>query len=435
MKKISFNHGTLTIDQNKIFFELPRSKVLVHSLQELDPLLQNQEGTVPCQIRWSDDRHALCFLYQLSSSDLPYGQAGQLGRHIRLAIADELTRLAYYFETQERVTTVFHPLNFFVNQTGRVKVMYRGLKGLLPAEGYEKEPIIEQVKRLLAMMFSKAKFEEMAVSGKKIVFKKASPAERAWLKKIFAATDLNQLLNFIGNERQRIVVDNESSIPLLKGPVDSTPQLTTSPTHPVVTKNISTKGQSSLLTWFQNRGAFVVLMAILFCVAFFSLMQLRQGNLDEEQAILLKGLRLVAWEQYSSAAEQFAKLDFAQLSKEDQKAVIFTYLRAGKYTKVISLNPNYAEVVVQYLIKKGDFDQLARINSNAPEVLFEKAAKKNDLNQMQQLIGKVQMNLRRKKLLVDAYLAQMDFEGARQFVEKDGTIELKQYLDEQMPFS
>jgi uncharacterized membrane protein YukC len=436
MKKISFNQGTLTIDQNRIFFELPKSKVFIHSLQELNPLLQNQEGTIPCQISWSDDHHALYFLYQLSPSDLPYGQAVQWGRQIRLTIAAELTRLAYYIETQEMVTTVFHPLNFFVNQAGRVKVMYRGLKGLLPAEGYDGEPVVEQIKRLIAILFSGAKFQEIVVGGQKVAFKKAPVAERAWIRKIFAATDLNQLLNDIRDERQRLVVEEEEvSVPLLKRQTDITsPQLTIS-THPATTKDMATKVQSLVRSFLQSRFGFIALLVVLFLVSFFSLIQLRQGTSDEEQAILMQGLRQVAWEQYSSAAEQFAKLDFEQLSKEDQMAVIFTYLRAGKYTKVISLDPKYAEVVVQYLIKKGEYEQLVRINSNAPEVLFEKAAQKKDLDQMQQLKGKVRMDLRRKKLLVDAYLAQMDFEGARQFVEKDGTIELKQYLYEHIPYS
>lgn len=434
MKKISFNQGTLTIDENRVFFELPEAQVFIHSLQELEPLLQTQEGTIPCQIHWSDDHHALCFFYQLSPTDLPYGQAVQLTRQVRLTIAGELTRLAYYFETQERITTVFHPLNFFVHQSGRVKVMYRGLKGLLPAEGYEEEPVVEQVKRLIAVMFSQAKYQEIAVSGQKIALQKALSAEKAWLKKIFAATDLNQLLDYIRDERQRsVAVEEEPSIPLLKRPTDTVPQLASS--TPVTSKDVLRKVQTMLRPVLQSRILFVALLVILFLISFFSLIHLRQGVSDEQQTILMKGLRQVAWEQYSSAAEQFAKLDFDQLSKEDQKAVIFTYLRAGKYSKIIALDPQYAEVVVQYLIKKGDYEQLVKINSNTPEVLFEKAAQKKDLDQMQQLKGKIKMDLRRKKLLVDAYLAQMDFEGARQYVEKDGTIELKQYFYEHIPFS
>lgn len=434
MKKISFNQGTLTIDQNMISFELPRSKVLIHSLQELESPMQLQEGMIPCQISWSDDHHALCFLYQLTPSDLPYGQAVQLERGVRLSIASELTRLACYFETQEMMTTVFHPLNFFVNQAGQVKVMYRGLKGLLPAEGYEDEPIVEQVKRLIAIMFSTAKFQEIVLSGQKIALKKAPAAERAWLKRLFAATDLNQLLNSISDERQRLIIEeDEPAISVHRRPIRTLPSLEAS-SHTAARSDISTKAQTFLQTLIKSRGSFLVLLVILFVFAVFSLIQLRQGTSDEEQVILMQGLRQVAWGQYSAAAQQFAKLDFDQLSKEDQKAVIFTYLRAGQYAKIIALDRKYAEVVVQYLVKKGAFDQLAQLQINVPEVLFEKAAKKNDLTQMIELREKIHMDLRRKKLLVDAYLAHMDYEGARQFVEQDGTLELQQYLQQQIPY-
>lgn len=514
MKKISFNQGTLSIDQNKITFEVPIQKIMINSAQELEPLFQQQNTSFPCEVQLSSDMLSLVFSYQVSTEFVPFLQARLFDRHIRLSMIDQLTRLGYYFDTQERLATVFQPVNFFTDGQGRIKLLYQGLKGLMPADGYDQEPLFDQIRRLSLMLFSEARYDELRINGLKASYPKAFSGERPWIKKILQAIDLNDLLTLISNERggmsipsqtqtleqptapintqssrnyeeyerveepqeqdtdiflhllqrpasQRTQPPNEQTpiekMEIIKPPIQHLPtkqpekketvaEPASKVTHQIKTPNsipqkegeFSHKIAQSVSRLRGNPMVFtftlVSIGSILFVVLIYMMMQSRL-QAENEINEMSKGLHLAAIQQYTAATKHFESLDFTKLSKDEQQTVIFSYLRAEEFDKILEINPQYIDVITTYLERIDQFDKVQKITYESPEVLFEKAAALQDMVGMEKEQDKITMDIRRKKKMMDGFFVRKLYDRARLYAENSNDERLIKYYKDKLPNS
>ena len=139
----------------------------------------------------------------------------------------------------------------------------------------------------------------------------------------------------------------------------------------------------------------------IFAFKLFSSNPVSSANAGSEQYVV-KGLQQAAIQQYGEAVKYFDKVNYTELDKESQKAVLFTYLLNGKANKALQYEPKFAESVVAYFIGIDNMNKINEIDVKNDVIDFEKAALNKKYEEVIKLKGKVNMDGRREKLIVEA---------------------------------
>ena len=200
MKKISFNHGTLGFERNLAYFELPRSHIYLNSVEEIQRIHDLEQIAFPCTVELKEEQLEMKFV--IEKGFIPFLMIKKANMESKLNAAEFLVKLGYFFFNQQEMFTIFDPLNFFVNDEGEIKVLYRGIKGLMPADGYEDEPILDQVKRMLLLLFSGARYDELRIHGLSFAKSKTKAGEKRIVLRILQAENFPSLLGSIQTERK-----------------------------------------------------------------------------------------------------------------------------------------------------------------------------------------------------------------------------------------
>lgn len=147
---------------------------------------------------------------------------------------------------------------------------------------------------------------------------------------------------------------------------------------------------------------------------------------NTEGEILLNGLRLASIQEYEQAVNEFQKLDYKNLEKQDKKAILFSYLYAGKAQKAIDLEPEFSEEVISYYVSTGNLEKIKEIDSQEPVIVFEQAFLKHDYQQIIELYEDSEINLngRREEMVINSFLELQETEKALQFAKKLGNTNL-----------
>ncbi|WP_243526752.1 hypothetical protein [Bacillus pseudomycoides] len=149
----------------------------------------------------------------------------------------------------------------------------------------------------------------------------------------------------------------------------------------------------------------------------------------EMNSNLVKGLRLSAVQKYQDAALKFEKVDYKTLGKDDKKAVLFTYLLAGKAQEAIDLEPDFAESVVSYYIAIDNLKKVKELKTKNQLINFEIAAIDNKHEEVIKLKEKVPLDGRREGIIVNSYLKLNQSEEAKKFAQKVGNKDLLEKID------
>lgn len=145
---------------------------------------------------------------------------------------------------------------------------------------------------------------------------------------------------------------------------------------------------------------------------------------------VVKGLQKAAIQQYGEAAQQFDKVNYADLDKDSQKAVLFTYLLNGKANKALKYEPKFAESVVAYYIGIDNMKKINEIDIKNDVIDFEKAALNKKYKDVIRLKAKVNMDGRREKLVAEAYVSQKKFDDCFTFAKTQGNKALMKEVKE-----
>ncbi|MBG9616769.1 LPD25 domain-containing protein [Bacillus cereus] len=145
---------------------------------------------------------------------------------------------------------------------------------------------------------------------------------------------------------------------------------------------------------------------------------------------LVKGLQQASIQQYPKAIQEFEQLDYKELDKESQKAVLFSYLLSGKANKALQYEPKFAESVVSYYVAIDNLKKVNEIQVKNDVIDFEKAvlAKKDEV--VINLKDKVSIDGRREQSIVDAYLRLKKYEECFTFAKAQGNKNVMKQVKE-----
>ncbi|MGG3801904.1 hypothetical protein [Metabacillus fastidiosus] len=135
---------------------------------------------------------------------------------------------------------------------------------------------------------------------------------------------------------------------------------------------------------------------------------------------LIQALRYASIQQYDQAAEQFDKLKYNELEKQDKKAMLFSYLLSGQAQKAIDLEATFADSIISYYVAMDKLEELAKINSEEETIQFEKAYQRKEYKTVIEFSDKVALDGRREEMIVNSFIEIKDLEKALEFAESVG---------------
>lgn len=445
MKRISFNEGTLIFNGNQVVFEISDKTHQLEGNEDFGFL--TDLWSFPTQIHSLDDEFKL--IYQVEPGFIPFERARiQLDRDAKLNMAEDLMAIGQFFHSQTRVATVFQPINFFANEQGSLKMLYRGLVNVMPAMGYQNEPIFEQVKRMVLLLFTSARFDELRINGNAYANQKLMDENKRIAKRILQTTSFGEMRRVFRLEYEEIVAEEIKQEPEEQKSVSFFTRIKErfrskkkNPSLPVSAKIKSVADQRTN----ENRKMKFIIAGMGLLFAIYLMIQFiptdDSANDPSVQAStgetigkpvkvnenLLKALRYSAVMDYGKAAMEFDKLDFKSLAKEDQKAMLTTYILSHQPQKALDRDPSYAEYVVNYYEKIGRLKDLQKLKTNSPVILFEQAILKKDLVKAQELLKQVKVNENRGRRMINLMISLNKKEDALKFAKGSGIAQLVNY--------
>lgn len=415
MKKISFNQGTLGFDQNHAYYELPRSQVYLNSVEEIGQIRELKQIAFPCTLTLNEEQLEMKFTIEKDYVPLLMFRKSTMDQ--KLNAAEFLIKIGYFFMNQKELITVFDPLNFFVNTNGEMKILYRGIKGLMPAEGYQDESILDQVKRLLLLLFTSARYDELRIHGLSFAKTKTKAGEKRIVLMILKAEGFPELLGAIQEERRKRQKEEKT--------VKLEPEEPPFKKWSLIQKFTSLDGKKRILI---SAGIWVFSLVIAFVLGR-SFAPAPPPSYDVTPDFL-EGLRQAALQEFDEASKAFKKIDFNQLSKTDQRIVLLSYLFSGQAQTALRLDPNFGEDVANYYSIVDKPEELLKIQSKHPSIRFEQEYAKKNYQAVIQLQNRVTLDKRRRKAIVTAYLELGQVDQAERFVKKFPDSELAKMVND-----
>lgn len=406
MKRIAMGDGTFVFNGDDVSYELPKNTCNV-SVSELEQINSSLLGVgFRFQHYFTNDDTKLVMIFDIDEEGfIIYDRVRtELAPpvQLRLAIARKLLDLAEYFELQESLVTIFHPLNFFVHKDdGTVLVLYRGLKGQMPAIGYEEESIAEQAKRLILLLFTSCRYEELLLNGNAFAARRPLEEYRRVTKRLLQAKSIQEMRAVLDEEKQESPSEENRL---------AETETFSDKTNLFVEKRKFVDKQKVLLAGGLV-ASFLVVSGIVFAFA----------NADDpEQKIpdqLMQGLRAATIQDYENASTAFDQLDFKSLTAEDQQVILQFYLTIGQVDKVNELDPSFIQKV-------------AESNPSTPGLRFEKAVIKKDYRTITELENGIVLNQRRYEILVKAYIKLEKLKSAERVAKESRDPELIKLVED-----
>lgn len=415
MRSVGFNYGTLKLLPDEIHWEIPLRNVLARTPEELEPVFEHPDIHFPVTIVFSEETESFIYKVQLDPKFIPFEnmRRKKTGLIVKLNATENLAKIGEFFEGHDQLVTVFKPVNFFVDPDGGVKVFYCGVKGLLPAEGYEEESLFEQVKRLILLIYCRAGFDELKEYGCRYAIRK-TPRKYQWLvRQLIKAKTYRDLYFIVRSEIEELVEqeDLKRQRRLYSAIVQGSKWVKTAWLLAAISLAIAGGAVYQKMTVPPARSA----------------KEVKENERQRKPAALTRGLHYASMKQYEKAAREFAQLDFDQLGPDEKKEVLYTYMYAGQAEKAIDLMPDFAEVVVAYYLSSHNMEGIRRLKSDEPPVRFEQAVLTKDFDAILQLRNQVKLDPRRQKIIVDAYIQKKDYKAANTFARSTGDADLLHY--------
>lgn len=401
MKKIAMGSGTIVFDQDDVSYELPTSDCNV-TYDELAQITHLPGIGFSFDSYFTEDHHKFVMRFFLEDGFFIYERVrSELNpsKQLRLAIANNLLFLGDYFSNNDYLVTLFHPLNFFVHESdGTVLVLYRGLKGQMPAPGYEEEPLVEQIKRMILLLFTSARYENLLLNGNSYANRCLINEYRDITKRILRAKTIKDLQSILADESEALEDLSSSQ-----------------------SEDASAKEESKPQSHLPQKKVLIGGGIAVFALAVFGVIygiSSSSGTASQLPPTFIEGLRYAALQDYAKATQQFQQTDMNDLSPEYRQTVVEYYVNIGEIDNAQKLNPDY-------------LTQLAKSQPLLPGLQFEKAVMLKDYEKMTELKDQIYLNQRRYKIIIDAYLKQKKFKSAETIAKDSNHPQLIQYVKSQ----
>jgi ethanolamine utilization microcompartment shell protein EutS len=413
VKKILMGDGTLVLDGDDVSYELI-TDVTFEELEKIRDLPGVGFRFDPVR---SDDETKLIMKFDMEEGFMIYDRVRldlNPSSKLRVEIAKRMCLIGEHFQMHQDQVTLFHPLNFFVHQDdGTVLVLYRGIKGM-PASGYEDEPIVEHVKRLILLLFTTARFEELLLNGNGYANRRPLEEYRHIVRCLAQAKSLDDVKKCLEEEERRLKEEEEKKLAEAEQEKKKKPliqQLTNKQ------KMIAIGGLAVL----------VIVSTITFTVA----------NADSGQELpngYIQGLRAASVGDYSVATQSFDRLNFNSLSKQDKEVVLQVYVEANQVNKAKQLagsDPELRQVV----------EEAVQNNNSGPEIPNGyiqglRAASVGDYSVATQSLDRLDFNSlskQDKEVVLQIYVEANQVNKAKQLAGSDP--ELMQVVEETVQYN
>lgn len=422
MKRIQCEDGTFILDGNQVRYELPVSKVSIHSYDEYSEAVPEVDCAVPFTFESDRNEGVFRIFFEVDPGYMPLEKY-----RLSSTVSDIITQLLFlgqYFERQPQVYTFYQPINIVIGPTSDVKVLFQGVQGLFPVR--KPDSIIEAVKQLIFYLLTEnVSYGEIKRLGKE-VWTRIHPAYAHIGKKIARARTWSELVNINFTSQMALVEKTypkkQWSFTLSKQKQDLSPAL------PVP------KGDSKKKNKVKFHPKWIAIsFGVLALVTPYFLPEQKVNHADpvpkkQQQADLLQnGIQLAAMGKYEEAVKLLDQLNFPNLSPEDKKIVLYTYVQTDQIQKALDLDSTYAESVVQYLVEKDQLKQVLSLKSNSISIQFEQAAYKKEYKTVLQLYGKIPIDVRRGKAVVRAYVNEGRLQEAMNFAKDTDQEKIIEY--------
>ena len=104
-------------------------------------------------------------------------------------------KLLFNYTGNESIVTVFDHINILYNpQKEEIKMLYRGINGLMRASTYTEEDIVTQLKRLALFILTTSRYDELRVNGLHIALNKVSQDRYKLVSKIYQSKTIIEML-------------------------------------------------------------------------------------------------------------------------------------------------------------------------------------------------------------------------------------------------
>lgn len=402
----------------------------------------------------TDNKSALSMEFEIQNGFLPLNifkiNSTDEEKH---EFVKNLCAIATKIKSFEKIVTVFDDRNILVNSSNiEIKFLYRGAKGLMPAATYEIEGIETQVKRIALFILTTARFDELRVNGLDLALSKASPERYRIVSKILNSSTLNEIYEImdelkkllrheeVKEIKELVLKENNKSFfsmfSLRKNNNDNELNKEEKVRKLPSKKEIESSQKQANIIFIGSRAKFVVgviigAILITFVIYLFSSGKLSNQNVtfakdQTDQEFITKGLQYAAIQDYQNAADNFEKIKtpFDQLSINNKRAILFSYLMTGRYQRAIEIEPQFSYSVINYLVSKDDIEAVKKINSKEPVIIFEKAAINNDYKTVLKYKDKIELDGRREFIVADAYIALNQLDQGIEFAKNIGNQDL-----------
>ncbi|MCH5585073.1 hypothetical protein MK805_08830 [Shimazuella sp. AN120528] len=411
MKRIQCEDGTFVLDGNQVRYELPLSKVRIHSYEEYSEAVPDVDCAVPFTFESDMQEEVFRIFFEIDPGYMPL-EKFRLSHNVA-EVVTQLIFLGQYFERQQEVYTFYQPINIVIGPLNEVKVLFRGVHGLFP----ERKPdsIVESIKQLIFYLLTEdTSYGEIKRLGKEIGTK-IHPAYSHIGKKILKASTWLELENI--DYTNRLVIDDQVK-PKKKWSLTLTKPRQALP--PVSNQNGNSARKKKIV--IQPKWIAITL-GVLALLTPFLLPEQKVNHADpvpnqqQQTALLQNGIRFAATGKYQAAEKIFKQLNFSSLPSEDKKVVLYTYVRTEQIQKALDLDPTYAESIVQYLEERDQLNELLSVKSSSIIIQFEQAAYNREYKKVLELYRQVPINVRRGKVIIRAYVSEGSLQEAMEFAK------------------
>src|SRR5690625_2606438 len=200
-KSIHFNNGTLSTTKNQATWILPDSLVRCVSLGELDYLKKERDFAVPL-ISIEHKNKNIHFTWKVSEGLKPISSVSEEREWFKLKTAKSFVEIVYTFEESENLQPVYEPVNFFIDENHRVKVLFYTNPVHLPCQDEAENNFlqIKKIKRYLYTSITKKDLEK--VSAQDIV-QKTSKEKQEIVSALMETESLDDAKKVIDDEYNR----------------------------------------------------------------------------------------------------------------------------------------------------------------------------------------------------------------------------------------
>lgn len=189
-KTVQFEDISLqfTIEKKNWNLKMPKSQTRVRDIKQMDLLKDPSGQFVPVTIEEESD--SFLFSFHVDTDRKRWEQIQKLNRNEKLRALCNMAQLDGYLST--RITFFLHPDNVVFDDNLMPKVIYRGIRELVPPFEMDESSLLKQMKCFIIALFSKKyNFDELYNGSLQ------NAKETEFERSINEATDLQQLKTFL----------------------------------------------------------------------------------------------------------------------------------------------------------------------------------------------------------------------------------------------